>query len=324
MISKFSRFENRFRDLYEAGATYSEIAEKLGISILTVNEWRDKLDLPRRRRQGPLSWMDVRKVAGMSPREILEPLGDDLGFTRNEIPMILIRYDKLKQLGQCQGRNQVHLMLTAAYLYLRWEGSGRQPYSATKFVEVCQSNGYRISRATLLRLSRLFKDAKLFPSVALTPGRFLDRKWNTLKAKHDLPEDVRTIAVQLMLLPNFALGKSPEAVVSACVYVAALKRGIELNQHDLCAELGTTTISLRNVRRALEKILDDQSRGENILEVSKPKEERDALHEKHLESTEIQSSNPEKIALNQNDVASQRSSSEQSNSAAGSSTQFGS
>jgi transcription initiation factor TFIIIB Brf1 subunit/transcription initiation factor TFIIB len=251
MTNKFTRLKERFAQMYNDGSTYREISKELGINVLTALGWRKKLNLPPRRQRGPLSWMDEKKIQGKSPREILERIAAPLGLSTKDIQFILVRFEKLKSKGVVRGRRQIHLILTAAYLYLRWERSGRQPLSPKSFVAACKDKGLQVDRRTLLMYSRLFKDAGLYPWSHLKPNELLERMWNTLKAEYGLPENVKVIALGLMSRFNFT-GRSPEVVVAACLYVGARKCSMRITQKDLAERFGITEVSVRNVKNLLD------------------------------------------------------------------------
>ncbi len=255
MTTKLPKLGGRFRDLYNDGASYGKIAENLGISVITAMAWRKRLKLPPRRSKlgrGFVSWMDEAKISGKSPREVLRSVSRELGITEKDIEFILTRYDKLKSLGFVQGRNSLSLILASAYLYLRWEGSGRQPISAMSFVKVCRAKRYKIDRPRLLMNSRLFKEARLFPASHLRPQELLERKWMLLKREYNLPEEVKDAAICMMSVPTLIQGKIPEAVAAGTLYVAAFRNGILLGQADLSQEFGITPVSLRSMKSRIE------------------------------------------------------------------------
>src|SRR5256884_3221412 len=193
MTSKFSEMNEAFSRLYGRGATFEEICDRLGISIPTAQIWRKKLGLqPRSGRRGPISWMDERRIRGKSYREVLQQIAGPIGLTSKDIEFILSRFDKLKSKGKTRGRPHLHLILAAAYLYLRWESSGRDPKSPKSFMFVCKTSGFKISRSALLMSSRLFNEAGLYPQVRLTPQQLLGRLWKSLAAEYKLPESIRT------------------------------------------------------------------------------------------------------------------------------------
>src|SRR5437899_3324032 len=105
------------------------------------------LDLERRRN---ISWMDEKTIKGMSSREFLESFAGSLDLVHTDIEFVLTRFGKLRDIGVVRGRQQTQLILAAAYLYLRWEGSGRQPRSPKSFIAACKKCGVKITRSALL------------------------------------------------------------------------------------------------------------------------------------------------------------------------------
>ncbi len=244
MTDKFTRLKRRFRKMYNEGLTYREICEKLEISVLTAHAWRQKLNLPKRL-HGPSSWMDERRIGGKSAREILERIAEAVGLSPRDIEFILMRFEKLKSQGSVRGRRQLQCILTAAYLYLRWEGSKKQPMSPKNFVTACEDNGYKIGRRMLLMESRLFTTAGLYPATHLKPQELLERVWSSLKTKFVLSDEVKGAAIELMSQHSL-MGRTPEVVVAASLYVAAQKYGTKITQCALADKFGVTEVSIRN------------------------------------------------------------------------------
>ena len=85
MTDKFSSLSKRFQTMYNEGKSYGEISKELGISVITILDWRKKLGLPSRRNRNPRSWMDVPAVKGLSPREMLQSIAKPLGLTQHDI-----------------------------------------------------------------------------------------------------------------------------------------------------------------------------------------------------------------------------------------------
>ena len=266
MTDKFTIHRQKFASMYQDGHSYENICKTLRVSIQTAQDWRRKLGLPPRRREGPLSWMDERKVQGRSPREILQKIAGPIGLFPKDIELILTRFAKLKDLGYVQGRRQIQLILAAAYLYLRWEGSGRRPKSPKNFLVICKSGGFRMDRSTLQGCARLFKEAGLYPTSHLTPRQLFERLWYHLREEYRLPESVRSIALELMSIQEL-VGRSPEVVVAACLYLGALEKSIHLRQKELAEEFGITEVSLRNVKKVVDRSRQGQGR-ENRSEVA--------------------------------------------------------
>jgi transcription initiation factor TFIIIB Brf1 subunit/transcription initiation factor TFIIB len=253
MTNKFTAMKERFAEMYQKGRTYREICTELDISVLTAHEWRKKLRLAPRieRRPSPVSWMDERNIQGRSPRQILETVAKPLGLSARDIEFILIRFEKLRSKGLHRGKLQIHLILTAAYLYVRWEASHRQPISPKNFLRICSDSKFRLNRRTLLMHCRLFQEAGLYPATHLKPQELLERMWNSLKSEFHLSEQVKSDAMQFMSELKFT-GRSPEVVVAACLYAAALRCRIRdrtlgvVTQKQLADTLGITEVSVRN------------------------------------------------------------------------------
>jgi len=252
MLAKLPLLREKFRELYNQGATYDEIAEKLGISFLTAMDWRKKLGLPSRR-SGPVSWMDERRIDGRSPREILKSVSKPLGLTDHDIEFILTRFDKLRSKGIAHGRRLDKLILTAAYMYLRWEGSGKRPVSPGNFVHACWENSFRIVGRELLMLCRLFTDAQLYPAGHLRPQQLLERWWFSLKSEYNLPDEVKAEALRIMEVPRLCLGRKPEVAVAGSLYVACERCGTWIGQQDLADIFGISSVAVRLMIKAISK-----------------------------------------------------------------------
>jgi transcription initiation factor TFIIIB Brf1 subunit/transcription initiation factor TFIIB len=271
MTDKLTGMKRRFIEMYENGTTYREICAELGISILTAHGWRKRLGLPprRERRAGPLSWMDVRHLQGQSPREILEKVAGPLKLSRKDIEFILVRVEKLKSKGLHRGRSLIHLILAAAYLYVRWEGSGKQPVSPKNFERICHNSGFKLGRRNLLMLSRLFTEAALYPATCLKPQQLLDRMWISLREELHLPEEVKSKADKLIVQFKF-VGRSPEVAVAGCLYAAVVAQGIRSVTQKLLAEmLGVTEVSVRNAWHLISPSLAAEDRATSHEDGSK-------------------------------------------------------
>lgn len=257
MVDKFSVLSKKFQAMYNQGEPYEEITRELGINVLTIQKWREKLGLPPRRNRNPRSWMDVRTVKGHTPREILQSVAKPLGITEHDIEFILTRVDKLKTKGFIRGRRYEHIILAAAFMYLRWEGSGRRPVSTTKFVEVCMD--FNLSRSALHQICRLFTNAGLFPKDHLRPETLLERTWRSLQQEHVLPETLKTrilALIQKVCAHSKLAGHAPNTstIVAACVYVACVESGHSITQGELDRFFGVTEVSIRNGIKILKEI----------------------------------------------------------------------
>lgn len=252
-MDKFTRWKETFARMYEDGLTYNQICSKLNICLLSAYEWRKKLGLPpRQERVGPVSWMDEKTIQGRSPQEILKKIARPLGLSSGDIKLILVRFGKLRSRGKAQGRSQIELILTAAYLYVRWYPSGKQPVSPHDFLTICRRGGFQISRSALLMHCRLYHDANLFPRDHLKPQQFLERRWNSIKAKRGLSEEVRARALEIMSRSKWG-GRTPEAASAGCLYVAARLVSQPITQDELAEEFGITEATLRNVVKSIER-----------------------------------------------------------------------
>jgi len=250
MVDKFSSLNRRFQAMYREGKSYDEISRELDVNVLTLHKWRVKLGLPPRRVRDPRSWMDIPIGSGMTPREILQSIGKHLGITDHDIEFILTRVDKLKTAGLIKGRRYEHVILAAAFMYLRWEGSGRRPVSATRFSDLCKDFG--LSRGGLLMLCRLFTATNLYPKERLRPEAFLERTWKSFQEKYSLSDTVKSRILTLMKDPILT-GRTPSAVVAACAYIACIESGNRIVQDDLSEFFGVTEVSIRNVVNSLKK-----------------------------------------------------------------------
>jgi len=297
MTEKFTRFKGKFTEMYHDGLTYAEICAELRINVLTALDWRKKLGLPPRRRTGPLSWMDEKRIDGKSPREILGKVAKPLGLSPKDIEFILVRFEKLKSKELHRGRSQIRLILALTYSYLRWESSGRKPISPKNFVLICETNDLRINRQTLLRYERLLKQEGLYPATHLKPHELLERMWSSVKDEFSLPERVKATALELMSQFKFT-GRSPEVVAATCLYVAAPRCGaFSLTQRDLADTFGVTEVSIRNAKNTIDSALlgegqisPSYSQSTNAVERSKEAESfREANSERAIDKAETSS-----------------------------------
>ena len=253
-VSKFNDLKDKFTRLYNSDATYSVISETLGIGTQTIREWRKKLDLPIRQSPEPVSWMDSKKFAhGMSPNEVVRKVASAFGIFPVEIPLILSRFDKLREMGLTGGRDRSLLILAATYEYLRWKGSGKQPVSPNEFSKVCQDKRFALTRANLLMLSRLYKQAGLFPSTHLKPQPLFEKKWPLIKDKYSLTEHARFKALELMSAGDLT-GRTPEVIVAGCIYTAVTVYGLSqyITQKEIADEFGVTEVSVRNMAKVIQ------------------------------------------------------------------------
>ncbi|QQG48734.1 MAG: hypothetical protein HY247_08375 [archaeon] len=231
--------------MYMDDVSYSEICATLGIGDYTAREWRRKLGLPVRLGYEPVSWMDVKNLNGLSPRQVVERVAGAFGIRAEEIRLILTRFDKLRQKGKSAGRNLTQLLLTAVYEYLRWPPSRKQPQSPTLFAKVCQDKGFAIRRSNLLSLSRLYKEAGLFPPAHLTAAQLLEIRWPVLMTRMDLPAKVRSVALAFISEVKFE-GKSPEGAVAASLFTAARILSLNRAQSDFASFFGITEVTVRH------------------------------------------------------------------------------
>jgi transcription initiation factor TFIIIB Brf1 subunit/transcription initiation factor TFIIB len=250
MVDKFSLLGKKFRVMYLKGVTYAEMASELHVYHVTLRKWRKRMDLPPRRDRIQRSWMDVPTGTGLSSRQILESIASKIGITKNDIEPILIRVDKLKSKGLVRGRSYEHVVLAAAFLYLRWEGSGRRPLSAEQFASTSQEFG--LTRPALLMTARLFIDAGLYPKKQLNASALLDRLWMSFQDKYRLPDAVRTRILELLNEPKIKY-RTPNAILAGCAYIACLEAGIGKTQEELSRFFGITEVSIRNTINTLRE-----------------------------------------------------------------------
>ena len=278
MTNKFSALKDRFSRMYQGDQTLREICAELGINLLTAYEWRKRLHLaPRReRRASPASWMDERNIQSRSPREILSSVAEPLGLSPRDIEFILVRFEKLKSKGLHRGRAQIQLILTGAYLYVRWEASHRKPISPKNFLRICTKSKFRLDRRTLLMHCRLFQEAGLYPTAHLKPQELLERMWNSLKQEFDLTDQVKFDALQLISELKL-IARTPEVAVAGCLYAAALRCrhlghsvGV-VTQKELADSLGITEVSVRNVWNLISSSIPDfRNHSQNRVIASEP------------------------------------------------------
>jgi len=250
MVEKFSLLGKRFKAMYLKGISYAEMANELHVDHMTLRKWRKKMDLPPRRDRTQRSWMDVPTGTGLSPRQILESIATKIGITKNDIGLILVRVDKLKSKGLVRGRSYEHVILAAAFLYLRWEGSGRRPLSAEQFASICKEFG--LTKAALLMTSRLFMDAGLYPKKSLPAVALLDRLWRSFQDKYSVPDTVKTRILELVKEPKIKY-RTPNAILAGCTYIACLEAGIGITQDELSQFFGVTEVSIRNTINILRE-----------------------------------------------------------------------
>lgn len=250
MVDKYHLLSDRFKAMYLKGASYEEMSKELDVYHMTLRDWRKRMGLPPRRDRTKRSWKDIPIGAGLTPKEILSSIAAEIGITKNDIEFILMRVDKLKSKGLIKGRSFEHVILAAAFLYLRWEGSGRRPVSATRFVDLSEDFG--LSTSELFMTCRLFTSAGLYPRQHLRPESLLERSWKSLQDKYSLPETVKSRILALMKDPEL-VGKTSSTVVAGCTYVASLESGNWILQDDLAEFFGITQVSLRNILNCLRK-----------------------------------------------------------------------
>ncbi|MDG7016637.1 MAG: hypothetical protein JRM82_04590 [Nitrososphaerota archaeon] len=261
MVEKFDDLQSRFREMYMDDVPYSEICEALGIGDGTARDWRRKLGLPVRLGNEPISWMDAKKLNGMSPREIVGRIAGSFGIRDQEIPLILERFYKLRQ-KLSGGRNLTHLLLTGVYEYLRWPPSGKQPASASTFVKVCYEKDVPIGRSALLNLSRLYKEAGLFPAKPMSASQLLEIRWPVLKAKFGLPDEMKSVATAFISEVNLE-GRIPEGIVAAALYVGARSLKVYMSQDRLSSFFGITEVTLRNIGSVILAHYESSALGAN-------------------------------------------------------------
>jgi len=244
MVEKFSVLGKKFKTMYLEGVTYEDMAKELDVDQLTLRHWRKRMDLPLRRERTQRSWMDVPTGTGSSPRQILESVATQIGITKNEIQYILIPVEKLQSKGLIRGRRYDHIVLAAAFLYLRSERSGRRPLSAEQFARICKE--YGLTRPSLLMTIRPFMDAGLFPKESLRPKVLLERLWKSLQDKFALPDTIKSRILELAAEPKIKY-HTPIAVLAGCTYVACVEAALWITQDELASFFGVTEVTLRNI-----------------------------------------------------------------------------
>ena len=259
MVEKFGESKDAFAELFRDGATYEQISRELGISEATANEWRKRLHFAPRGINVQSSWMDQRKIGGISAREVLKNIAEPLGLFPKEIELILLRFDKLRDKKLTAGRRRIEVILAGAYLYLRWKGSNRVPISAYDFVRLCNNNGFQLSRKRLLTIARLYMSANLFPSDFLTARETLEKKWISLQEEFKLNDSTKRLALALASHSS-CVGKSPESAASACFYLACKASGLFVTEKHVAKEFGVTEVTVRNSLRAISEALSAEIR----------------------------------------------------------------
>lgn len=249
LVDKYSLLSKEFKAMYLRGVSYQEMAKELDVYHMTLRDWRKRMGLPPRRDRSKRSWKDVPVGTGLSPIEILKSIANQIGITKNDIEFILTRVDKLKSRGLTKGRSFEHVILAAAFLYLRWEGSGRRPLSAEQYVSICQEFG--LSKSALLMDIRPFTEAGLYPRKPIFSKALLDRLWKSLQDKYALPESVKERILVLANEPKIKY-RTPNTVLAACTYLAAIEAGKPITQDELSRFFGVTEVTLRNAWNALK------------------------------------------------------------------------
>jgi len=262
---KFSSLSKTFQKMYNKGKTYDEITKELDISTPTATSWRKKLNLPLRRTKATRSWMDIPTSKDMTPRQILQPIRKQLRITQNDVEYILMRVDKLKSKGLLKGRRYEHAVLASAFLYLRWEGSGRRPVSETRFLEICNKQmplgilDRPMSRRVLHKTCELFAQANLFPKKRLKPKELINRTWLSLQQRFDLPESIKIVALAFAESPELQ-GCSAGGIAAASIYIACIENRCWIAQRDLEAFFGVTEVTIRNIVKRLRPDLAEKRR----------------------------------------------------------------
>jgi len=201
------------------------------------------------------------KVEGGPPESvatgILSRIARPAGFLSSDIPEILVRYEKVlhDQTTRIYPRTKRNLILAAAYEFLRWNGSGRQPLSPTRFVKVCDQAGFLLTRSQLLMASRRLLDRDAFPRDPLSASRLLESRWPILSSDLALSDDVRDFAQTLISTATLD-GRTPETVVAAAVLIAARMVGKkDAGLRYVSSEIGVTEVAVRAALREMQRSL---------------------------------------------------------------------
>ena len=240
----------KFKAMFLKGITYADMAKELDLDQITLHYWRIKMELPPRRVRTQRSWMDVPIGTGLSSRQILESVASQIGITKNDIEFILIPVEKLKSKGLIKGRRFEHVVLAAAFLYLRSERSGRRPLSAERFAGICKE--YCLTRSVLFTTIRPFMAAGLFPRILIRPQTLLERLWKSLQDKFGLPDAMKDRILELVAEPKIKY-KTPSAVLAACTYVACVEASMWITQVEIADFFGVTEVTLRNLTTILRE-----------------------------------------------------------------------
>jgi transcription initiation factor TFIIIB Brf1 subunit/transcription initiation factor TFIIB len=182
--------------------------------------------------------------------QILENVAPKLGLNDDDIQLILIRVQKLMQMGEAQGRDLIALVLAGAYQYLMWPKANKCPLPPRIFLEICKAKGYNLTQHTLYNYSKLFK-SKGFLKDTLSPEEILKRIWFRLKKSFEFNEDVKVHALDIIKSKKIP-GSSRWGILAAALYMACRCVGRrDVTQELIARWCGVTEVTLRNILRKM-------------------------------------------------------------------------
>lgn len=209
------------------------------------------------KREGSLHAKGENGAERSGPSGILSKIARPAGLLTSDFPEILARYEKVlqNQTTRLYPRTKRNLILAAAYEYLRWNGSGRQPVSPRKFTKICDQAGFMVTRSQLLMSSRRLMDHEAFPRNLLSASRLLELRWPILSSDLALSDDIRDFALTLLSRTNLD-GRTPETVAAAAVVIAARMRGKkDASLRYVSSEVGVTDVAVRATVKEMERQL---------------------------------------------------------------------
>jgi transcription initiation factor TFIIIB Brf1 subunit/transcription initiation factor TFIIB len=182
--------------------------------------------------------------------KILENVAPELGLNDDDIQLILIRVQKLIQMGEARGRNVVALVLAGAYQYLMWPKANKCPLPPRKFLEICEAKGYNLTQRTLYNYSKVFKSKGFFKDT-LSSEEILKRIWFHLRKSFEFNEDIKVHALDIIKSKKIS-GSNRWGVLAAALYAACKRVGRrDISQESIARWCGVTDVTLRNILRKM-------------------------------------------------------------------------
>jgi transcription initiation factor TFIIIB Brf1 subunit/transcription initiation factor TFIIB len=182
--------------------------------------------------------------------QILENVAPELGLNSGDVQLILVRVQKLIQMGATRGRDLATLVLVGAYQYLMWPKANKCPLPPRIFLEICKAKGYNLTQQILYDYSKLFKSKEFFKDT-LPPEEMLKRIWFRLKKDFEFNEDVKVHALDVIKSKKLP-GSNRWGIVAAALYIACRRVGrFDVTQVSIAKWCGVTEVTLRNTIKKL-------------------------------------------------------------------------